>query len=303
MKNFPHVYYFTLSNRRYRQIYMENQFENFGIKYSKIAMGGDNDKNILKKLKKGHSDGASLRCLAYNCYLLETLKKWYFESKEEHIIIMEDDYDLQFIDLWHFSWEELIDRLPYDWDCLQMGFECPDKVRFYLHPIQPNYSLGPSLLKREYVEKLLDIFCDGEKYTFKGTVANSIYLNRDSGIGDNKFFVDLGGTPDYFICQNGKTYSLPLIPCNPLFEGSTHKGEWYPMMTFIFCYEAYLEWWKNDKDNFSLDEFFSYGKSNDILMERDITRWEPKYFEEKYKILRQTFLLDYEKYIFHPTTI
>ena len=28
----------------------------------------------------------------------------------------------------------------------------------------------------------------------------------------------------------------------------------------------------------SLDDFFSYNKDNDVLMERDISRWDDKYF-------------------------
>ena len=44
------------------------------------------------------------------------------------------------------------------------------------------------------------------------------------------------------------------------------------------CYEAYHEWWSNDRDKFTLDEFFTYGKDNDILMQRDISRWDDKYF-------------------------
>lgn len=297
LKNFPHVYYFTLEGRNDRQKYMESQFDRFNIDYTKVCMTKVSDQLILNSLYDNHSNKASKRCLAYNCHIIKTLRDWYNNCKDELIILMEDDYDLSLIDYWHFSWGYLLSKLPYDWDCIQLGFECPDIVRFYLHPIQSNYSLGPSLLNRDYVKKLIDLYYKGGKYTFKGTVANSIYLDRESGISDNGYFIDLAGTPDYFICQNGRTYSLPLIPCNPFFEGSTHKGSWYPMKTFIFCYEAYYEWWINDRDNFTLDDFFTYGKNTDILMQRDITRWDNKYFHEK-------ALREYnEKYLPHPTTV
>ena len=281
LDNFPHVYYFTLDDKHERQKYMEMQFSSFSINYTKICMGKSIDESILKNLKKGHSHKSSMRCLAYNCHIIQTLKKWYFETKDNFLIIMEDDYDLSLINYWHFTWDEFLKRLPYDWDCIQLGFECPDTVKFYLHPIQSNYSIGPALLKREYVEKLLDLYYKNGKYTFIGVVANSIYLNRESGIGDDGYFIDLAGTPDYFLCQNGNTYSIPLIPCNPFFKGSTHNGNWYPMKTFISCYEAYHEWWKNDRDNFTLDEFFIYGKDTDVLMERHINRWDDKYFHRR----------------------
>jgi len=281
LKNFPQVFYFTLESKVERQKYMESQFKFYGIVFTKISMPFGFPEYLNEKVLNVHSKLASKRCLAYNYFLIDTLRKWYFETEEDSVIIMEDDYDLSFIDFWHFTWEDLLSYLPYDWDAVQLGHECPDIVRFYLHPVQSNYSLGPVLLKREYVEKLLDLFYVNQKYKFKGTVANSIYINRESGIGDNYFFNDLAGTPDYFLCQSGNTYTIPLIPSNPFFKGSTHINEWYPMKSFICCYEAYKEWWHHDKNNFSLNDFFSFGKTNDNLMERDIRRWDDKYFYQK----------------------
>lgn len=283
LEGFPHVYCFTLPHRNKRHVYMESQFKKYNIEYSMVVM---EDSKLLKKLSPNHSELACTPCLAYNCSILDTLKTWYLETEDDHVIIMEDDYDLNLIDLWGFSWKDLLDHLPYDWDCIQLGFECGFKVKFYLHPISPEYSIGPSLLNRDYVEKLLSLFSEGDLYSFKKTIANAYYLDRDSGIGDGKYFIDLAGTPDYFIGQSGRTYSLPLIPSNPLLEGTSHKGEWHPMWTFIFCYEAYYEWWTNDRHKFSLEEIFTYGKDTDILMERDISQWDSKYFEDKYNELR-----------------
>ena len=281
LKNFPHVFYFTLDNEVKRQKYMEEQFKLYGITFTKISMPLGFPEYLKEKILDVHSELASERCLAYNYFLIDTLRNWYFETNESYVILMEDDYDLSFINHWHFSWDDLLTYLPYDWDSIQLGHECPDIVRFYLHPVQSNYSLGPVLLKREHVEKLLNLFYINGRYKFNGVVANSIYINRESGIGDNYFFNDLAGTPDYFLCQTGNTYTVPLIPCNPFFKGSTHVTEWYPMKSFICCYEAYKEWWENDKDNFSLNDFFSFGKSNDNLMERDIRRWDDKYFHQR----------------------
>lgn len=66
------------------------------------------------------------------------------------------------------------------------------------------------------------------------------------------------------------------------------------MLSFIFCYEAYHEWWNNDKHNFTLDEFFTFGKDNDILMERNMSRWDNKYFTELTLNKRKLFLKNYE---------
>ncbi|NDB30728.1 hypothetical protein EB151_14415, partial [archaeon] len=222
--------------------------------------------------------------------------EWINNSQDDYLIFMEDDYDLSLIPYWHFEWEEFMEHLPYDWDCIQLGFESSDIIPFYLHPVRSEYSLGPSLMRREYIEKLLYLHMPDKKYKFDYVIGNSIYLNRDSGIYDDKTYEGTCGGPDYYINQSGRCYSIPLIPINPYLSGISHHGayftedKWKPKFSFVKCYEAYHEWWKNDRDNFTLDEFFTYGKDNDKLMERDITRWQDKYFEEKSMKCRREFL-------------
>ena len=104
---------------------------------------------------------------------------------------MEDDYDMRLIDYWTFDWHTIIDRLPYDWDCLLMGFENPDGIRFHLHPIEPAHDFGPVLLKRSFVEKILDLHCVGDKYKLVNTVANAAW-NKQSDVAGS-------GTVDYFM--------------------------------------------------------------------------------------------------------
>ena len=79
---------------------------------------------------------------------------------------MEDDYDLNLIEYWNFDWDYLMNRVPYDWDCIQLGFESTEFIPFFLHPKLRHSYFGPVVLNRDYVEKLLSIHCYGEKYFF-----------------------------------------------------------------------------------------------------------------------------------------
>lgn len=300
LEGFPHVYYVSLKSRKIRQRYMESQLKPLGIPYTGVIMEEGLPDFIRQKVLDIPSDRTCKRGISYNTYILDTIKEWYETTNEEYMIIMEDDFDLSLIPKWHFTWKEFIKRLPYDWDCIQLGFECPDIVRFYLHPTQGNYSLGPTLINRGYAEKLLDIFLKDGKYYYNLDLANALYIERmSSGVlnGKEGNLLGLAGCPDYWLAQAGNAYSIPLIPSCPYFVGETHlgrQGEWFPMMSFIFCYEAYHEWWENDRDNFSLDEFFTFGKDSDILMERNIERWDNKYFQDKILTLRREFLKRYE---------
>jgi hypothetical protein len=290
MKNFPHIYYTNVDRKVGRRAYMENQFNKFKLPYTRIEMlscpKDGPPKNFLDRLVGTYNKNTCQWINWYASLLFEFFKEWIENTNDPFFIFMEDDYDLSLMSLWHFEWDEFMDRLPYGWDCIQLGFETPYKIPFYLHPTQPEYSLGASLLNREYVEKLLDLHYPNGKFKFDYTIANSLYLNRGSGIHDDKDYCGTSGGPDYYINQSGNCYSIPLIPINPYFAGISHQGpfgklSWEPKLSFVKCYEAYHEWWNNDRDNFTLDEFFTYGKSNDILMERDITRWDDKYFHDK----------------------
>ena len=167
---------------------------------------------------------------------------------------MEDDYDLSLIDYWHFDWNYMIDRLPYDWDCLLMGFENPDGVRFHLHPIEAAHDFGPVLLKREFVEKLLDLHCVGDKYKLVNTVANAAW-NRQKDVAGS-------GTVDYFMVHTGRTYCLPLITINAnfgSFENNSIIQKFYRSEGDIIARNTYYFWWQHQRDLFSLDQFFSFG--------------------------------------------
>ena len=167
---------------------------------------------------------------------------------------MEDDYDIRLVDYWHFDWQTLLDRLPYDWDCLQMGFENPDGMRFHLHPIEAAHDFGPVLLKRSFVEKLLDLHCVGDQYKLVNTVANAAW-NRQTDVAGS-------GTVDYFTVHTGRTYCLPLITINAnfgSFENNSIIQKFYRSEGDILARNTQYYWWQHERDQFTLDEFFSYG--------------------------------------------
>ena len=286
MDGFPHIYYTNVDRKVDRKQYMESQFDSLGLSYTRVEMlscpKDGPPKNFLDNLTGTYPDNCSQWINWYGSLLFDFFEEW-LTTNEEYLLFMEDDYDLSLIKNWHFTWKEFMDRVPYDWDCIQLGFESPDIIPFYLHPTRPQYSLGPSLLRRDYVEKLVSLHKPSGKYKFDYRIANHIYIDRDSGIHDGWDYVATSGGPDYYINQSGKSYSIPLIPMNPYLAGISHQGpfgelNWKPKLSFVKCHEAYYEWWNNDRDNFTLDEFFTYGKDNDVLMEKDISRWDDKYF-------------------------
>ena len=302
LKHIPHVLYTNVRGETGRKHWMEYNMRVQGIRFTRIEQTPIKEmpNDFHKKLVGDYSDKSSVIINWYSSQLLDLLRKWLEDTKgtgEPYIILMEDDYELRLQDFWHFSWEYMMERLPYGWDSIQLGFESPDVVPFYLHPTRPEYSLGATLMSRHYAEKLLDLHYINGKYKFDYTIANSVYMNRDSGIHDGMNYDQTSGSPDYFIAQSGNCYSIPMIPIVPYFSGvSDHGGKkdgsWQARPSFLKCYKAYVEWWTQDRDNFTIDEFFTYGKDTDILMQRDISQWSDKYFLDKAEQERRDFLYE-----------
>ena len=266
MRGFPKVHFFNLDNREDRRKWMVEQFEAFDIEYQRVSgtkfLASENSK--WKHLIADIDDYKLLVPIAANAIShLDFLKNWYKESKDPYVLLMEDDYDMQLIDYWTFDWHTIIDRLPYDWDCLLMGFENPDGIRFHLHPIEPAHDFGPVLLKRSFVEKILDLHCVGDKYKLVNTVANAAW-NKQSDVAGS-------GTVDYFMVHTGRTYCLPLITVNAnfgSFENNSIIQKFYRSEGDILARNTYYYWWQHECDKYSLDEFFSYGtsKHNDMIL-------------------------------------
>jgi len=254
-KNFPHIYYFNLDNRQDRRKYMEDQFLYWKLDFTRVSGSQFLASNINewgRKYIHGNVEKIPSYCLGNTITHLEFLKKWYQTNDDEYVLLMEDDYDLNLFEYWNFDWDYLMNRIPYDWDCLQLGFESKEFIPFFLHPKLRHTFYGPVLLTRDYVSKILNIHCYGEKYVFDNKIAHH----------------DFGGsygTVDYFIGHTGRTYCIPLITTNDDLTSSEYgldiQREHHERSK---C--AYYWWWMRQHLKYTLDEFFTYGKPNDNKM-------------------------------------
>jgi hypothetical protein len=270
---------------------MEKQFNTYDIEHSRVSgtkyLASEN-KN-WNHLIADRGDYKLLVPIAANAIThLDFLKKWYQTTKDEYVILMEDDYDLRLIKYWHFTWDYLMSHLPYDWDCLLMGFENPIEVPFHLHPILPEHDFGPVLLKRAFVEKLIDLHCVGEKYKLVNTVANAAWNRQEDVAGS--------GTVDYFMVHTGRTYCLPLISVNPnfgSFENNSVIQRFYRSEGDIKARNTYYFWWQNERDNYTLDQFFTFGTRDHESMKLKPTRFRNYDITQKAVDIYGEVYLDY----------
>lgn len=255
LDNFPHIYYVNLDNRTDRKQYMEDQFDYWKLNFTRVSAS----KFLASELDQwgqhyvvGKVTGIPAYALGNAITHLEFMKKWINTRDDDYLLLMEDDYDLNLLEYWNFDWNYLMSRLPYDWDCIQLGFESEEFIPFFLHPKLRHSYFGPVMITRDYVEKILDLHCYGEKYRFDKTTA----LHR---------FNKSSTTVDYFIGHTGRTYSIPLITTN-IVSTSTEFGIEINRIHHKKSRCAYYYWWMKEHLNFTLDDFFTYGKENDHKM-------------------------------------
>ncbi len=170
---------------------------------------------------------------------------------------MEDDYDYRFVKYWHFDWEYLMNHIPFDWDCIQLGFENEHEIPCFLHPIRSHHDYGPVLINRPYAEKLMRLFVDGDQYNFSHRIQNYKW---------GKMLDMPNRTIDYFMCHSGNTYSMPLISVNPHIGSYAKNIVRKDRPDLELARKAYNKWWTVMRDEYTLEEFFMYGKPNDYVI-------------------------------------
>ena len=218
LKNMPTIYYVNLDNRNDRREYMESQFDQYKINFKRISASKylaseyEQWKHLISN-KKNYTlidKPATANFITH----IEMIKEWLETTNEQFMIMMEDDYDLSLIEYWNFDWDYLMNQIPFDCDCLQLGFESFHCIHFFLHPKLPATYFGACMITRFYAEKLVRLYYDNieNKYIVDNETNDIRHLNK----GFAK------GTVDYSICENGKTYCIPLIPQNPHF--SSHEN-------------------------------------------------------------------------------
>jgi hypothetical protein len=289
LDNIPKVYYLNLDERTDRRIHTEQQFKEVGItNFSRIsaskflASNFDKWKQLVFNSEKQIYKNNIQHCveLATAVSYLDFLKEWLIFSDEPYLLLMEDDYDLSYVNYWHFDWNYLMNSIPYDWDCIQLGFENFWEIPCFLHPIHPYHCLGASLISRRYAEKLVQIHIVDGLYNFHQKNCNFRWsVKKDwKYTGFSDFYnrnIQMRGvsrptpsTADYFLGHSGKTYCLPLISVCPNIGSYETDYIRNDREDLIFTRKAYDIWWKKLRDTVSLNQFFSYGKPNDLYITR-----------------------------------
>lgn len=258
--DFPSVNYISLEESVDRREKLIHQFSDAGI---------NNITGIISKRFHECDDrvyGEQLHILdngTIGCVVshIKAIKKWYDETDEDYAFFCEDDLSLETVQYWNFTWNDFIESLPEDAECIQLcciRTDC-DEVKLRERSMY-DWSVTAYMITRDYAKRIIDRYCEEDCYRIEIPGTNFYPMP------ENVLFYDLG-----------KVYAINLFvedqKLASTFFGHTelasNNKEYH-----IETYECVTNWWKNNYRK-KIEDLIDDGiKNNIIIISREKTELE-----------------------------
>ncbi len=239
LKNFSPVYYINLDGQPERKAYMEDQFDYWEIpNYTRISAYDGRKDDLSNIIAGSYPDNLTSSEIGCTTSHLKAIKYWIEASESPYAIIMEDDIDLQPAKFWNFTWGDIIAKIPYDYDVIQLTIICTGDLHISLHKrFVYDFSTGAYIISRHHAEKILKYHVSGGKYKL------------DNGVKPRAVADDL-------IYNSGNTFSTALFLTKIALGSSIHPEH-------IDKYhkpnrDALWHFWETQGSSMTIDELMNY---------------------------------------------
>ena len=150
------VYVINLDGQPERWEYMENQLKYWEVTdYERISAFDGRDDDLGHILKGRYPDFMTSGEIGCTTSHLKAIKKFYEETDKPYAIMMEDDCDISIAKYWTFTWKDVIAKLPYDWDVVQIAIICTGDIFTKIHKRFVNeFSTACYIISRHHVRNL-----------------------------------------------------------------------------------------------------------------------------------------------------
>jgi hypothetical protein len=238
-ENFPKTYCVSYIDDVNRRLNLVEEFQNLNLPTPEfiISTKESDDKNIVSGKYLHQLDKQTLDCAISH---LKAIKEWYYNSNEDYAVFLEDDVTFQTSKYWNFTWEEFINNLPKDWECIQLMSIRSDFPEIKLRQrLWDDWSATAYLITRDYAKKIIDEYCIGEdKY--------DLTIKR----------ADIMPLIENIVYDLGITYCIPILVENVSFPSTfyqktidiKHKTNHLNSSQFI------LNWWKENGLKYTINE-------------------------------------------------
>jgi tetratricopeptide (TPR) repeat protein len=252
LENFPTSYYVTLEESVDRQKNIVNLFEKYGISPIPIVSKRFSESNDIVTGKYLHqlNAGTAGCCVSH----LKAIKNWYESTSEDYAFFFEDDLSLETVQYWDFTWEEFIESLPEDAECVQLLTIRNDFETFEIRERYWNdWGATAYILTRDYAKKIIDTYIKGN--IFQLEIPNSEIMP----LIENILFTSVG-----------KSYTVPLFLENIEFDSTFSKDQDDDVNAgqknnHKVAHEIVLSYWKNKMKKYNVVDCFPYFNEKELL--------------------------------------
>jgi len=206
LKGIPPIYYINLDRSIERNRFMIDQFTKWGIKNFNRIAGIDGANISAGKLLHGKMPD-KMTVFEIGCVVshLKAIRHFLKTSEHQYAMICEDDACFDTARYWSFTWEDVLDNLPYDWDIVQLAIINAWAFVSRLHRrLTTDFSAACYLITRHHAAKIVRAHVIGNRYRL------------DNGVKPAPI-------TEHLLYNSGITYSIPLLCFNVDMNSLIHQ--------------------------------------------------------------------------------
>jgi GR25 family glycosyltransferase involved in LPS biosynthesis len=246
LKGIPTINCISLDESVDRRTVLINDFKKYSIDKINFLISGRYNKKYSDK-----AEGKLLHTLnngTIGCSIshLKNIKQWLENTQEEYGFFCEDDLSLETIPFWNKNWQDFINDISTDWECIQLL-----TLSTTIKSLEPrerawnDWGATAYILKRAYAEKIVKTYIDNESFKLE---LPDPYSHIQPLIENILFTL-------------GKTYTIPLFVENINLESTfckdlNHNKDLH-QQTHITSHKTILNLWKNKK-NIKIVDYFTF---------------------------------------------
>jgi len=240
LHNFPTVNWITLEKSVDRKECMISQLDSLGLKHNMIEGydGLTTDYTNSPIVSGDFFYQMNSPQIAISISHVKNIKNWFENTDENYGVFCEDDVLFETVNYWNFTWDDIINRLPENWQVVQLSL-IKDNISEEDMKLNKRYNINWSaacyILTREYAKYFLSKYVED----------NGHYSLR---VPDG--FVPYSENIIFFNEHHPLRLSLPLFTTanfqsvfTPLFFDDSYTNVHLKSSSFI------LNWWKTQADN------------------------------------------------------
>ena len=256
LEGIPSINCISLEESLDRRQDIQKQFKKYNVNHVDflISKRFDDSNDIITGTHVNTLNKGTAGCCVSH---LKNIQKWWVNTTEPYGFFCEDDFSLETVKYWGFSWKDFIEQLPNDWEIVQLLTIRKDYLDLNVRKrIWNDWSATAYVIKREYAKKIIDTYCVDDKFVLELLPPN----NNIQPLIENILFVP------------GNCYTVPLFVENTKFNSTFNTTEDKDVhiqdqqkSNHLHSSKTVLQLWKNKQSSHKFNNLVNTAKVIDCF--------------------------------------